>query len=193
MSDTIRAFIAIEMPDAVVAALGGLQRELQSRRLKVRWVRPENIHLTLKFLGDIKPADIEAIDGAMADTVSGHSPFALTMNGIGFFPNVKRPRVMWVGLGGGIRHLFDLQAGLADRLCDSGFPREKRPFKAHLTLGRIRQATRPDQFKRVLQQYADWGDQQFSVDRIVLFRSELKPAGAVYSPLKQTELVKMNS
>ena len=159
-------------------------------RLNVRWVRPENIHLTLKFLGDIKPADIETIGEAMADAVEDRPPFMLTLSGIGFFPGVNRPRVIWVGLGGETRHLADLQSSLADRLAAVGFPREKRSYQAHLTLGRIRQAKRSDQFKPVLQQYSEWGDREFSADRIGLLRSDLKPSGAVYTELKQVKLGK---
>ncbi len=188
MSNTIRAFIAIDMPDDVTAALNRLQQELKSLRLNVRWVRPENIHLTLKFLGDIKPADIETIGEAMADAVEGRPPFMLTLSGIGFFPGVNRPRVIWVGLGGETRHLTDLQTHLADRLAAVGFPREKRSYQAHLTLGRIRQAKRSGQFKPVLQQFSDWGDREFSADRIGLLRSDLKPSGAVYTVLKQVKL-----
>jgi 2'-5' RNA ligase len=188
MSNSIRAFIAIDMPDDVTAALNGLQQELKSMRLTVRWVRPENIHLTLKFLGDIKPADIETIAGAMADAVEDWPPFMLTLSGIGFFPGVNRPRVIWVGLGGETRHLTDLQSYLADRLAAVGFPREKRSYQAHLTLGRIRQAKRSDQFKPVLQQFSDWSDEEFTADRISLLRSDLKPSGAVYTVLKQVKL-----
>ncbi len=156
--------------------------------LDVRWVRPENIHLTLKFLGDIKPAEIEAIDGVMADAVEGWPPLRLTISGVGFFPGVNRPRVIWVGLGGEIRVLLDLQADLDRRLAAIGFPLDKRPYKAHLTLGRIRQACRSDQFKQVLPRFSDWGDRQFTADRITLFRSDLKPSGAVYTELKQVKL-----
>lgn len=161
-------------------------------RLNVRWVRPANIHLTLTFLGDIKPAEIGSIDEALADVAGGFAPFVLTLRGLGFFPGAKRPRVMWVGLGGDTRRLFDVQAGLTDRLAEIGFPKEKRPYKAHLTLGRIRQSQPSGRFHRAQQQYADWGDQKFTAERIVLFRSDLKPSGAVYSPLKQRKLGKVN-
>ncbi len=157
-------------------------------RLNVRWVRPENIHLTLTFLGDIKPAEIGAINEAVADAAGGFAPFGLTLRGLGLFPGATRPRVMWVGVGGDTRCLFDLQADLTDRLAEIGFPKEKRPYKAHLTLGRIRQSQPSGRFHQVLQQYTDWGDQKFTAERIVLYRSDLKPSGAVYSPLKQRKL-----
>ena len=157
-------------------------------RLNLRWVRPENIHLTLNFLGDIRPAQIGSIAEAVADAAGGFAPFVLTLRGLGFFPRAKCPRVMWVGLGGDTRCLFDLQADLTDRLAEIGFPKEKRPYKAHLTLGRIRQSQPTGRYHQILQQYADWGNQNFTAERIVLFRSDLKPSGAVYSPLEQTKL-----
>ena len=192
MSQTIRSFIALELPDAVNSLLDNVQQELKSLRLKAKWVRPENIHLTLKFLGNINPGAIEDIGGAMADAARDCVAFSLTVGGLGFFPNIKRPRVIWVGLGGEIQVLLNLQRNLEDRLATVGFPKEKRSFKAHLTLGRIRQAVDPAKIGQVIQEYSDLGYQKFTADRIILFKSDLKPSGAVYSPLKQTVL-KMNN
>ena len=188
MSQTIRSFIAFELPAGVISLLDNVQQELKSLRLKARWVRPQNIHLTLKFLGNIKPADIEDIGGAMADAVRDCAPFTLTVGGIGFFPGIKRPRVIWVGLGGAKPTLLNLQRNLEDRLATVGFPKEKRSFKAHLTLGRIRQAVNPNTVGQAMQDYSDLGNLQFTADRIILFKSDLKPSGAVYSQLKQADL-----
>jgi len=188
MSQTIRAFIAIELPESVKSLLDNLQQELKKLRLKAGWVRPQNIHLTLKFLGNINPADIENIGGAMADAAAEYTPFALTVGGIGFFPGIKRPRIIWVGLGGATTVLLELQRNLEDRLATVGFAKEKKLFKAHLTLGRIRQAVDPNTLGQAVEDYSDFGGQQFTADRIILFRSDLKPSGAVYSQLKQVEL-----
>lgn len=188
MSQTIRSFIAFELPAAVISLLDHMQQELKSLRLKARWVRPENIHLTLKFLGNINPADIENIGGAMADAAAECTPFAMTVDGIGFFPGIKRPRIIWVGLGGATAVLLELQHNLEDRLATVGFAKENRSFKAHLTLGRIRQAVDPNTLGRAIEDYSDFGRQQFIADRIILFKSDLKPSGAVYSKLKQVEL-----
>jgi 2'-5' RNA ligase len=188
MSKRIRAFIAIELPDSIKSMIGRVQQELKSLRLKAKWVRAENIHLTLKFLGDIDAGDIDNIGGAMADAAADSAPLALKIGGIGFFPDIKRPRVVWVGLGGEIPNLLNLQRNLEDRLATVGFAKEKRSFKAHLTLGRIRQAANPDTVRRIIKEYIELGDHQFIADRITLIKSVLKPSGAVYSPLKQTEL-----
>ena len=190
MSQSIRSFIAIELPESVKSLLDNLQQELKALRLKARWVRPQNIHLTLKFLGNIDPAGIEDIGAAMADAVGSCAPFTLIVGGIGFFPGIKRPRVIWVGLGGAQAELLDLQRRLEDRLATVGFPKEKRSFNAHLTLGRIRPAVDPKILGRAIQDYSDLGNLKFCADRIILFKSDLKPSGAVYSHLKQAELGK---
>jgi 2'-5' RNA ligase len=188
MAQTIRSFIAFELPAAVISLLDNIQQELKALRLKARWVRPQNIHLTLKFLGNIDPADIDVIGRAMVDAAGSCAPFTLTVGGIGFFPGIKRPRVIWVGLGGAKAELLDLQRRLEDRLATAGFPKEKRSFNAHLTLGRIRQAVNPTTLGQAIQDYSDLGNLKFSADRIILFKSDLKPSGAVYSHLKQAVL-----
>jgi len=192
MSQTVRSFIAFELPAAVISLLGNVQQKLKALRLKARWVRPQNIHLTLKFLGNIDSADIEKIGRTMVDAAGDSAPFTLTIGGIGFFPGIKRPRVIWVGLDGAKPALFNLQRNLADRLAIAGFPKEERTFKAHLTLGRIRQAVNPNIIDQAIQNYSDLGNLKFTANRIILIKSDLKPSGAVYSHLKQVDLKKMN-
>jgi len=188
VSQTIRSFIAFELPAAVIALLDNVQQGLKALSLKAKWVRPQNIHLTLKFLGNIDPANIEDIGRAMADAAEDCAPFTLTVAGLGFFPGPKRPRIVWVGLGGETEILLNLQHKLVQRLAAIGYPQEKRPFKAHLTLGRIRQAVNPSAIGRAMQEYSNLGNLQFAADRIILFKSDLKPTGAVYSPLRQSIL-----
>ena len=188
MSQAIRSFIAIELPDGIKSGLENTQQELKSMQLRARWVKPGNIHLTLKFLGNIDPLDIDNIAGAMDDAAREFAPFTLKVSGIGFFPGIKRPRVVWVGLGSDGQILFDLQRNLEDRLAVVGFPKEKRAFKAHLTLGRIRDAVHPDIAGRAIQQFARPAGQHFTADRIILYKSDLKPTGAEYSKLKETKL-----
>jgi 2'-5' RNA ligase len=191
VSQTIRSFIAIELTAEVRSVLDNVQQGLKTLGLKAKWVRPASIHLTLKFLGNIEPATIEDIGKAMAEAAGDCAPFTLTVGGIGFFPGIKRARVVWAGLGGATGALLNLQRNLADRLETLGIAQEKRPFKAHLTLGRLRQTVNPHILGRAMAEYADLGNLEFSADRIILFRSDLKPTGAVYSHLKQTALIKM--
>jgi 2'-5' RNA ligase len=151
-------------------------------------VKPGNIHLTLKFLGDIKTDDIDTIGSAMKAAAEGCAPFTLTAGGIGFFPGIKRPRVVWVGVGGQFQPLFALQRNLEEHLAAAGFPKDKRSFKGHLTLGRFREGPDPAAVGRIMQAYSDFGKEEFAVHRIVLFKSDLKPSGALYSQLLQAYL-----
>jgi 2'-5' RNA ligase len=188
MSGTIRTFIALELPPAVISLLREVQQELQRLKLGARWVRPENIHLTFKFLGDIQPDDIDRIGVAMADAVSEFTPIALAVRGVGVFPGIKRPRVIWVGIGGDTQELLALQSRLEEKLASLGFPGEKRAFKAHLTLGRIKHAVNPEIIRQMLNEYTDLSSEDFFLKQIILYKSDLKPSGAVYSQLNQAKL-----
>ena len=185
MPPTIRAFIALELPPSVISLLEKVQEDLKSLRVRAKWVKPENIHLTLKFLGNISPDDIDKIGGSMMDTVEEFAPIDLVAMGVGVFPGIQRPRVIWVGLGGQIQPLFAMQRVLEDNLADLGFKKEKRPFKGHLTLGRIRQTVNPTTIRQIMREYANLSSEEFTASRIILFKSELKPSGAVYSQLLQ--------
>lgn len=189
MPPTIRAFIAIELPPSVISLLEKTQQGFKSAGLRAKWVRPENIHLTLKFLGNIDPGDIDKIGEAMSDAVKNFDPFTLAAGGVGVFPGIKRPRVIWVGLGGQTQSLFAVQRKLEDNLAVIGFAREKRQFKGHLTLGRFRQAVDPHTIQRVIQEHADLKSEEFTANRISLYQSDLKPTGPVYSDLKQAMFI----
>jgi 2'-5' RNA ligase len=185
MPSTIRTFIALELPPSLISLLAKVQEDLQSMGLRAKWVRPENIHLTLKFLGNINPADIDNIGGAMVDAVGKIETFHLVAEGIGVFPGSKRPRVIWVGLKGKVQSLFAMQRLLEDNLAALGYAKEKRPFKGHLTLGRFKQRVNPRVIRRVLQELGDLTIEKFAARRVIFYRSDLKPTGAVYSQLQQ--------
>ena len=188
MSKTIRTFIAIEIPKTVISKIRELQGVIKAYGFKIRWVRAENIHLTLKFLGNINPADIDSIGGAMVDAVGKIETFNLVAEGIGVFPGIKRPRVIWVGLKGQVQLLFAMQRLLEDNLAALGYKKEKRPFKGHLTLGRFRQTVNPDTIRQIMREHANLSSEEFTAKRIILFKSDLQPSGAVYTRLKQAEL-----
>ena len=156
--------------------------------LRARWVRPENIHLTLKFLGNINPADIDNIGGAMVDAVGNFETFNLVAGGLGVFPGINRPRVIWVGLKGQIQVLFAMQRLLEDNLATLGYKKEKRPFKGHLTVGRFKQSVNPNMIRRVLQKFGNIAVEEFTVRRVIFYKSDLKSTGAVYSQLHQAVL-----
>ena len=185
MQQSIRTFIAFELPPPVILLLQKMQQDLKRLKIRARWVQPENIHLTLKFLGNINPDDIDKIGAAMTGAAIEFSPITLSVRGIGVFPGIKRPRVIWVGLGGDIRSLIALQGRLEEKLAGVGFPKDKRSFKAHLTLGRIKQAASQALVRQMLNEYATLRSVDATFNQIILYKSGLKPSGAVYSKLKQ--------
>jgi 2'-5' RNA ligase len=188
MSESIRSFIAVELPDDVLSAVSRVQGQLKSYGFRTKWVRPANIHVTLKFLGDIDSGTIDAIASAMVSAADGCVPISLRAKGIGVFPNTKRPRVLWAGLTGEVNLLIDLQRKLDDRLSDIGFAKERRSFKGHLTLGRFKARVNSSEITRALTEFEDFETQSFMARELILFKSELRPSGAVYSKLEGISL-----
>jgi len=184
-ADNIRAFIAIELPGAVRKALGELIQRLRADGLPLRWVRPDNIHLTLKFLGDIPPGQAAAVGDAVAAAVAGMAPFQLRAAGVGVFPSLARARVIWVGAAGGVESLNTLHQQIDGALKQLGFAGDERPFKGHLTLGRAKGRLDPERLKRSLKAAGAFDAGAFPVIRLTLFKSDLKPFGAVYTPLRE--------
>ncbi|MFO7496516.1 MAG: RNA 2',3'-cyclic phosphodiesterase [Desulfobacterales bacterium] len=184
----IRAFIAVDLPASVSQALQAAQDQLKSHHFDIRWAKPENIHLTLKFLGDIPPADLACILPALGAAAAAVAPFAIAARGAGVFPGIKAPRVVWAGLTGQLPALFALQRSVAQALATAGFPPEVRPFKAHLTLGRFKGRVRPADLLAALQALGQWASPTFRVDRVTIFQSDLRPGGAVYTPLGEAPL-----
>lgn len=175
----IRAFIAVPLPEALHKRLGELQRELRPHFPGVRWVKPESSHLTLCFLGEVAEEVLENITKVMLSVASSRPPFAARATGVGAFPGVTRPRVLWVGLDGGAA-LLDLQQTLAREVAGLGLSLEERAFHPHLTLGRCHDRTPPA--RDLLAPYRDLDCGQFSIERIVLYESRLDPSGAQHLP-----------
>ena len=188
MPDTTRAFIAIELPEEITAFIHKIQEGLRSYGLKARWVRPENIHLTLKFLGDINNEDIKKAGDAIISAAGENASMSLGAKGIGVFPGVKRPRVIWTGIAGQTKELADLQKTLDEKLETAGFPKEMRPFKGHLTIARIKGKVDARRLIDAMQEFGRFESKTFMADEVVLFKSELKPSGAVYTKLMSATL-----
>lgn len=180
---TVRTFIAIEMPRLVTDIVRWSQQALQKGGIHLRWVRPENVHLTLRFLGDVPTDDIAGIRDALERLAEESSPFSLQVKGAGVFPGTTRPRVVWLGLGGQMHQLEELCRRLSSLLSEQGIPSEKRPFRGHLTIGRVKDRIDPERLRVQLTELATVETRPFSADRICLFKSDLKPGGAVYTPL----------
>ncbi len=176
---TIRAFLAINLPDEVRAYLGELSRELDKQvpARSVRWVKPDRMHLTLRFLGETDVALIPELRRAVDDATKRHQPFTLQLKGFGCFPDCTRPRVLWAGIHDEEEAAIRLKRDIDKALSSFGWEPEKRPFRPHLTLGRIK-----DSRKLASQQWpADVKPLAIPVSSIHLIESKLRPEGPIYT------------
>jgi 2'-5' RNA ligase len=183
----IRTFIAVDLDDPVIEKICNVIEILNSRITEIRWLGKENLHLTLKFLGNIAESQVEPIAAALRHTLGLFSPCTISAKRLGVFPDFRRPKILWVGLTGD--HLVQLAAMIESALVPFGFIPEKRAFTPHLTIGRWREGSRPP--KNLRQEIDSWNDFEFgacAVRQIVLFQSVLKPEGASYSQLKTIQL-----
>ena len=190
--EQIRSFIAIELPEEAKRGLAKLRRALEKDEHKfVKWVDPGGIHLTLKFLGNIPSQRIAEITEAMEKATQGTPPFHLEISGLGVFPSLKQVRVFWVGIGGELDKLSRLQQSIDSALAALGFAKEERPFVPHLTLARIREGTSPPErrsFGELVDSTTFEDKYPVEVEAIRLMRSQLTPAGAIYTCLSVVEL-----
>ena len=190
MAETLRAFIAFRLPETIISHIRRIQEKIKACGFRMGWVSPENIHLTLKFLGEIPKQDIDMVSQVMTETADLYPRMNFSAKGIGVFPTVKRPRVLWIGLNGDTYPLILMQKDLEERLDSLGFPKEDRAFKAHLTLGRAKREIDPKQLVEVMEKFSKAESERFIADKLILFRSELKPGGAVYTELHSVDLGK---
>ncbi len=191
-SEEIRSFVAIELPEEAREGLARLRRELERREHKfVKWVAPGGIHLTLKFLGNIPFKRLTEITEAMEGAAQGISPFHLEISGLGAFPSLRQARVFWVGIGGEMDKLSRLQQNIDSSLATLGFAKEERSFVPHLTLARIRQGASPlerKSFGELVGSTVFEDKYHIEVEAINLMRSQLTPAGAIYTCLSAVGL-----
>lgn len=188
MPGMVRAFVAVEVPGAVRSALSSVQDELRRRNVRARWVRPENIHLTLKFLGAIPVGHVPSVAGAMQAASAAHARFSVAVSGVGVFPGLRRPRVLWAGVSSRAAALTHLQRDLDAQLAVLGFPKEGRSFRGHLTIGRFKAGSDAGLSAAVLGGIKDAPFGELEVRELVLFQSELQVDGPVYTVLGRAEL-----
>jgi len=191
-TEQIRSFIAIELPEEVRQGLAKLRNGLQRDEHRfVKWVDPYGIHLTLKFLGNIPAGRVTEVTGAMEGATKGIPPFHLQISGLGVFPSIKQVRVFWVGIAGEMDKLSRLQQNIDSALAGLGFAREERPFVPHLTLARLRQGASPADrrsFGALVDSAVFEQEYHLQVEAVNLMKSQLTPAGAVYTRLSLAEL-----
>lgn len=183
----LRCFIAIELPQGVKSALSRLQEELKKCEADIRWVDPNNIHLTLKFLGNVNEKDISKIINIMTGVCKKYQPFNLEIRGMGMFPNIKSPRVLWVGAEGN-NILKGLQTDIEHGMIKIGFEREDREFTAHLTLGRFRSFKGKENILEIIKLHENESFGTINVKSISLMKSDLSHSGARYSRIGEVFL-----
>lgn len=181
----IRSFLAIAIDNPIIERLCGVQQRLRQAHADVAWVKPAGLHITLKFLGNIAEENVASIGEALATIGARYQAFPLRVANTGGFPNLRQPRVLWAGISEGSAELCHLVKIIDDALCPAGFAREVRPFRAHLTIGRLRS---PVNLCALTDEMTAFSQQDFgamTARDILLMRSELSPQGANHTVLRQ--------
>ena len=180
----IRSFLAFELPVDIKRIIMTVSEDVRRLPLNVRWVNVSNIHLTVVFMGNIKEEEIKPIQDVVGQVCQGYGPFNIAIKGIGLFGSRRNPRVLWVGLDGVIDRMACFRDDLQKMLRPFGIKEEKRRFRPHLTLGRFRKGSITGaHLDDLLSKYHDLTSPDCVIEELVLFKSDLKPDGAVYSKL----------
>ena len=193
--EVIRAFVAISVPTSLLREVGRVQRQLLEEigGNTIRWTRPEQMHLTLRFLGNVERSRLEEIQNALTAALVTVPPFRLTLEGIGCFPSSRKPNVIWVGLAGDLDVLQRVQQSIGEEIAPFASHCEERRFHPHLTLGRVK--TRNARNLRVagaLEKMQIKGLGNWTVDAVELIQSKLSPQGSQYTRLSSVGLVRLN-
>lgn len=189
-AQSVRCFVAVDLSDEVRTALDAVQGRLRASapRADVRWVASAGMHLTLKFLGQVPEARLAGIRSALAAAVTTATSIPLVCRGLGAFPGLTRPRVVWAGLRGGVSELGQL-AGACERAFESlGFASEERPFRGHVTLARVRSPRGFGPIARAVEAGGDLDFGAWTATEVVLYRSHLRPTGSIYEALERVPL-----
>lgn len=188
----IRSFIAIDLPTKIQTRLDRVSTQLQERLedVPVRWVPVENIHLTLKFLGDVSESNLEVLKDVLRTVVANYDKFEISIGGMGAFPQARRPRVIWIGIESP-PELASIQRNIESETARLGYARERRPFSPHLTLARVSRGAGARDVRKVAEALNSFKVGFLGVARVEavrLYRSELQPGGAIYTGLLTAHL-----
>jgi len=185
----IRSFLAFEQPEEIRGIIDEVSVALGKSHLDARWVKPGNIHLTVVFLGSVPAEDLDAMEQPIHEICSGSSSFSIALKGLGCFPHARSPRVIWIGLEGEIERMAGFRDSLQERLVPFGIKEEKRPFRPHLTLGRFNSFRRTDrELEEILERYRDLASPVCPLEELVLFKSDLRRSGSIYTKMKSWHL-----
>ncbi len=182
----MRTFIAVELPESVRERLGQLQERLKGTENRIRWVNPSLIHLTMKFLGEVKEKNLEKVIQIAQNVAGRFSVFKMKIGKMGVFPNFSSPRVIWVGIEEGKDKLDTLAAELEEKLGQEGFSRNSRKWTSHLTLARVKVLKARERLKALLLQYCrEVEGKEVKVKSLSVIKSELTPQGAIHTVLER--------
>jgi 2'-5' RNA ligase len=179
----IRTFIAVELEEAIRDQAVALQAELARAAADVKWVEPENLHVTLVFLGEVPDKEVPTVCRIAQESLSGMGPFRMTVETLGSFPNPRRPRTIWIGVGAGVQELCQIHDALEIPLMDLGYRREDRRYTPHITLGRVKGDRPNDKLVTAMARHAAWKGGEMTVRELCVMGSELTPQGPVYTVL----------
>jgi len=184
----MRLFIACPVPEEIKNKIADLESEFRVSNADVKWVRPESIHLTLKFLGEVDEDKISEINNKISKAIEGFSVFRAVVEKIGVFPDWKRIRVVWVGIEDGQKELNELSKSVEDKMASIGFKKEKRGFTAHITIGRVRSGRSIDRLIDMVRKKSDISLGAIQISEVLLMQSILRPEGASYKCLERFNL-----
>lgn len=189
MSETHRTFIAVPLDPHLAEVVAAVEQRLESAGARLRWVKPNNLHFTLRFLGHISAAQLVRVRTAVREAAAGFPAFTIRLQGVGAFPSERRPQVIWIGVAQGQERFGDLAAALDDRLARQRFPKEPRRFEAHLTLARVKEPGLWGSLGPLLAplRAVDVGEQV--VRSLIVMESQLRPSGALYTPVEEVPLL----
>jgi 2'-5' RNA ligase len=183
----MRTFIAIELPERIKRKIEDLQAPLKKTNAFASWVKPENIHVTLKFLGEVPEDKINEVFSATGKALECAKKFTMSLKGMGAFPDFRRPRVIWIGAGNGVNELSHLANRIEEEMEKINFPKEERKFSAHFTIGRVKSPKNIEKLMELVKS-SDFSTGEIEVNEVVVMKSQLHPAGAIYTPLKKIAL-----
>ena len=186
----MRAFIAIELPHELKNILAGLQNKLKTASADVKWVETQNIHLTLKFLGEVEDSLIPDINKVLEDTAGTNKHFPIRLSSLGAFPNIRSPRVIWAGIDKGDPEIKAIATRIEEKIAELGIAKEDKPFSSHITIGRVKTPVNRDKLEKIISDLKEGFREgsEFRISKITLFKSTLTPKGALYEAIKEVNL-----
>jgi 2'-5' RNA ligase len=184
----MRTFIAVELPENIKNKIGELQAPLKRTDAFVSWVKPENIHITLKFLGEVPEEKMNEVFSATEAALKETKRFKMNLKRMGAFPDFRRPRVIWVGTGKGGEELLSMANKIEEEMEKIGYPKENRKFSPHFTIGRVKSPKNIEKLMELVKS-TDFETEDIGVNEVTVMKSQLHPAGAIYTSLKKIPLL----